>query len=138
MTTPTVLSEYRRSELVWDFMRLGLVQRILSLAGFGVVYSLLVMLGVELRENSQQLTIIWPAAGMLFMALWLSPRRNWPWILLVQIAVEIALGVARTDHFNLLEFAPFPVANSIDATVGAFMAQRLIKAPEVPQLRQVL
>jgi len=138
VTTPAVLSEYRRSELVWDFMRLGLVQRVLSLAGFGAVYSLLVMLGVELRESSQQLTIIWPAAGMLFMALWLSPRRNWPWILAVQIAVEIALGVARADHFSLLEFAPFPLANSIDATVGAFMAQRLIKAPEVPQIRQVL
>jgi hypothetical protein len=62
VTTPAVLSEYRRSELVWDFMRLGLPQRILSLAGFGVVYSLLVMFGLELRESSQQLTIIWPAA----------------------------------------------------------------------------
>ena len=76
VTTPAVLSEYRRSELVWDFMRLALAQRILLLAGFGLVYSLLVTLGLELRESSQQLTIIWPAAGMLFMALWLSPRRN--------------------------------------------------------------
>jgi signal transduction histidine kinase len=138
VTTPAVLSEYRRSELIWDFMRLPLAQRILSLAGFGLVYSVLVLLGLGLRESSQQLTIIWPAAGMLFMALWLSPRRNWPWILGVQIAVEIALAVARTDHFSLRAYAPFPMANAIDATVGAFVAQRLIEAPEIPRIRQVL
>jgi signal transduction histidine kinase len=138
VTTPAVLSEYRRSDLVWDFMRFGLAQRILSLAGFALVYCVVVMLGLELRESSQQLTIIWPAAGILFMALWLSPWRNWPWILGVQIAVEIILGVARADHFSLPGFVPFPLANSIDATVGAFVAQRLIRAPQIPQIRQVL
>jgi signal transduction histidine kinase len=138
VTTPAVLNEYRRSDLVWDFMRFGLVRRIQSLAGFGAIYCILVMLGLELRESSQQLTIIWPAAGLLFMALWLSPWRNWPWILGVQIAVEVMLGIARADHFSLAGFAPFPLANSVDAVVGALVAQRLIKAPQVPQIRQVL
>ena len=138
MTTPTVPSQYRRSELVWDFMRLGLARRILSLAGFALVYAVLVMLGLELRESSQQLTIIWPAAGLVFMALWLSPRRNWAWILGVQIAVEIALAAARMNHFSLGSFVVFPVANSIDAVVGAFLAQKLIESPEVPRIRQVL
>jgi signal transduction histidine kinase len=138
VTTPAVLSEYRRSDLVWDFMRFGLALRILSLLGFALVYSVLVMLGLELRESSHQLTIIWPAAGLLFMALWLSPWRNWPWILGVQIAVEVAIGAAGAEHLNLYGFAPFPVANSIDGVVAALLAQRLIRAPQVPQIRQVL
>jgi signal transduction histidine kinase len=138
VTTPAGLGEYRRSDLVWDFMRFGFTRRVLMVAGFGLVYSVLVTLGLELRESSQQLTIIWPAAGLLFMALWLSPRRNWPWILGVQILVEIALAAARIKHFNLSSYVAFPIANSIDAIVGAFVAQRLIEAPEVPRIRQVL
>jgi signal transduction histidine kinase len=138
LTTPSVLSEYRKSELVWDFMRLGYAKRLLSLACFGLVYAMLVILGLALRENSQQLTIIWPAAGLLFMALWLSPRRNWIWILGIQITVELALALARAEHFSWLAYAPFPLANSIDAAVGAFVAQRIIEAPEIPRIRQVL
>lgn len=138
MTTPAAPGEHRRSELLWDFTRVTWARRILSLAGFGLVYSVLVLLGLELRESSQQLTIIWPAAGLLFMALWLSPRRNWPWLLAVQIAAEITLAAVRADHFILSSYAIFPAANAIDATVGALVAQKLIEAPEIPRIRQVL
>jgi signal transduction histidine kinase len=138
VTTPAVPTEHRGSELLWDFMRFTPAQRILSLAGFGLVYCLLVLLGLEFRESSQQLTIIWPAAGLLFMALWLSPRRNWPWLLGVQVAVEVALAAVRVDHFSLGSYAVFPIANSIDAMVGAFAAQKLIATPEIPRIRQVL
>jgi len=62
----------RKSALVWDFMRLGFAGRVASLAAFGLIYSVLMILGLVLRESSQQLTIIWPAAGLLFMALWFS------------------------------------------------------------------
>lgn len=138
MTTQAAPGEHRRSELLWDFTRFTWARRILSLAGFGLVYCVLVLLGLELRESSQQLTILWPAAGLLFMALWLSPRRNWPWLLGVQIAAEIALAAVRDDHFSLSSYAIFPVANSIDATMGALVAQKLIEAPEIPRISQVL
>src|ERR1700734_1927574 len=62
MTTPTALGGYSRSGLVWDFMRFGYAGRIASLAAFALLYSALVILGLVLRENSQQLTILWPAA----------------------------------------------------------------------------
>src|SRR5271170_4024758 len=68
---------YRRSALAWDLMSLGFARRIASLAVFGLVYSIFVILGLVLRESSQRITILWPAAGFLFMALWLAPRRNW-------------------------------------------------------------
>ncbi len=96
MTMPAVSDGDRKSALVWDFMRLGIAGRVASLGAFGVIYSVLLILGLVLRESSQQLTIIWPAAGLLFIALWFAPRRNWIWILGVQVAAEIVIDVARS------------------------------------------
>ncbi len=109
---------------------MGLAPRAASLALFGVVYAILVVLGLMLRENSQQLTILWPAAGLLFMALYASPRRNWPWILVVQIAVEFIIDAAHSEQFSLRSHSPFVLANSLDAIVGAFIARRLVEAEE--------
>jgi signal transduction histidine kinase len=138
MTTPTALGGYSRSGLVWDFMRFGYAGRIASLATFALLYSALVMLGLVLRENSQQLTILWPAAGLLFMALWFAPRRNWIWIIGIQMTVEIVFAAVRSEHFSWAQYAPFFLANSLDATVGALVAQRLMKTPEIPRIRHVL
>ena len=138
MTMPAVQSGDRESALAWDFMRLGFARRVASLAAFGVIYSTLMILGLFLRESSQQLTIIWPAAGLLFMALWFSPRRNWIWIVGTQMALEIAIDFSRVDHFTLRTYGPFIVANSLDGIVGAFIAGRLMATPEIPRVRHVL
>jgi integral membrane sensor domain MASE1 len=131
-------SEDRRSEFVWDFMRLELGRRVSSLAAFGLLYAALMLLGLALRESSQQLTFIWPSAGLLFMALWFSPRRNWIWILAVQIAVEIAIDSARYGALARHGYAPFVLANSLDGIVGALVAKRLMTSPEIPRIRHVL
>jgi signal transduction histidine kinase len=138
MTVPALPGAPRSPGLAWDFMRLGITQRALSLVAFALLYSALMILGLALRENSKQLTIIWPAAGLLFMALWFSPRRNWIWILGVQIAVEMLIDVARSEHFSWARYGPFVLANSLDAIVGASVARRLMKAPEIPRVRHVL
>jgi signal transduction histidine kinase len=138
MTVPALPGAPRSPGLAWDFMQLRLTQRVRSLAVFAVLYSALVILGLALRENSKQLTIIWPAAGLLFMALWFSPRRNWVWILGVQIAVEMLIDVARSEHFSWARYGPFVLANSLDAIVGASVAKRLMTAPEIPRVRHVL
>jgi signal transduction histidine kinase len=138
MTMPASPNGSHRPELVWDFMRLGFARRIVSLAAFGLLYSILMMLGLVLRENSQQLTIIWPAAGMLFMALWFSPRRNWVWILGVQMAVELTIDGLRSAYFNWHQYVPYILANSLDAIVGALIARRLMATPQIPRIRHVL
>jgi signal transduction histidine kinase len=135
---PAVPSEDRGSEIVWDLMRLGKSQRVGSLAAFGLLYAALIIVGLILRESSQQLTIIWPAAGMLLMALWLSPRRNWIWIVGIQMAVELLIDVARTGGFPWHRYAPFILANSLDGIIGALVASRLIVRPETPLIRHVL
>ncbi len=137
MTMPAIQEGYRR-ELVWDFMRASLPHRTASLLAFGLLYSLLMILGLILRESSQHLTIVWPAAGLLFMALWFSPRRNWIWILGLQMTVELLIDGVRSDHFTWRQYGPYILANSLDAVVGAFVAGRLISAPELPRVRHVL
>ena len=99
MTMPAVPRGDAKTALVWDFMRLGFAGRAASLAAFGLIYAALIALGLGLNESSQQLTIIWPAAGLLFMALWFSPRRNWIWIVAAQIATEVLIDVVRSEHF---------------------------------------
>jgi signal transduction histidine kinase len=138
MTVPVVPVAHRGSGLAWDFTRLGFAQRVATLAAFGLLYSVLMILGLALRESSRQLTTIWPAAGLLFMALWFSPRRNWIWILGVQIAVEMAIDVARADHFSLREYGSYLLASSLGGIVAALIARRLMAAPEIPRVRHVL
>src|SRR5450432_4002064 len=138
MTMPAAPSADRSSALVWDFMRRDFARRAAHLAAFGLLYAVLAVLGLLLRERSQQLTIMWPAAGLLFMALWLSPRRNWIWILAIQVSIEMLSGAIVQDQFRVLRYLPFAVANSIDAAVGAWIASRLIPTPRVPKMRNVL
>jgi signal transduction histidine kinase len=138
VTMPAVPSGDSKTALVWDFMRLGFAGRAASLAAFGLIYAALIALGLGLNESSQQLTIIWPAAGLLFMALWFSPRRNWIWIVGVQIATEILIDVMRSEHFIWQMYGPFVLASSLQGIVGALIVRRLIETPEVPRIQHVL
>jgi signal transduction histidine kinase len=72
------------------------------------------------------------------MALWFSPRRNWIWIVGVQVAAEIAIDLVRFDHIDWRTYGPFIIANSLDGIVGAFLAGRLMVTPEIPRIRHVL
>jgi len=135
--TPTALAD-RQPGLEWDFMRLGTAKGALSLAIFAAAYLILVWTGLVLHENAEALTIIWPAAGLLFTALWLAPRRRWVWILAVQWMVEFLASALHSEHFIFGAHVPFVLANSLDGMVGAFVASRLIPTSRVPRLRNVL
>jgi signal transduction histidine kinase len=138
MTMPAARDGTPKPEVVWDFTRLSLARRGAVMAAFATVYCLLMLLGLVLREESQSLTIIWPAAGLLFMALWFSPKRNWIWILAVQMAVELTVDASRSDHFTWHRYVPYILANSLDAIVGASIAKRLMAIPYLPKVRSVL
>jgi signal transduction histidine kinase len=136
--TPTAPDADRPPGLTWDFTRDGIAKGARSVGVFALLYLLLVLLGLKLHENVEALTIIWPAAGLLFMALWLSPRRNWIWILAIQLTIELSTGAVTSDHFRFATYLPYAIANSVDGMVGAFVASRLIATPRAPRMRNVL
>jgi integral membrane sensor domain MASE1 len=135
--TPTAPAD-RPPGLEWDFTRDGIARGAWALGVFAALYAALVSLGLKLHENTEALTIMWPAAGLLFMALWLSPGRNWIWILGVQLTIELSASAIQSEHFSFVTYIPFAAANSIDGMVGAFVASRLIETPRVPRMRNVL
>jgi signal transduction histidine kinase len=126
------------SAIQWDFTRRGWVFAFVSLAIFATIYTLLVVLGLELHEAAERLTVLWPAAGFLFVALWLSPSQLWPYLLIIQLCIEIFFGVFGAAQFTVATYFPFAFANSIDAIVGAALLKRLVPLPRAPRLRNVL
>lgn len=96
------------------------------------------ILGLKLHENVEALTIMWPAPGLLFMALWPSPRRNWIWLLAIQLTLELSAGAVVSDHFRQAIYLPFAIANSVDGVVSALVVSQLIANPRVPRMRNVL
>jgi signal transduction histidine kinase len=139
LNVPTQIApEVPQPGLAWDFMRHGPARGAISLTAFAALYAILVAIGLVLHENAEELTVMWPASGLLFMALWLAPGRRWIWILGVQITVELCAGAARSSHFNLTTYPLFALANSVDGMAGAFVASRLIPNPRVPRLRNVV
>jgi signal transduction histidine kinase len=108
------------------------------LATFLLLYLLLVLLGYLCKETGNELTLLWPAAGLLFSALWLSPLRLWPVYLLMQFAVEMAVGPLFQEPFRPFTALAFISANSLDAIVGALIARALIRNRTAVHVRQVL
>jgi signal transduction histidine kinase len=135
---PSASDADRPPGLQWDFTRDGFSKGSISLGAFAVLYLILVGLGLWLHENAETLTIIWPAAGLLFMALWLSPPRIWIWILVVQLTIELVAGTVKLDHYQIGHYIPYALANSLDGIVGALIARRLIPTPRIPRMRNVL
>src|SRR5271170_1316928 len=136
--TRATAEEHRGPSVQEDMRGLGIAQRVALISAFALVYPLLVLAGLSLRGEAENLTIIWPAAGLLFMTLFLTARRMWIWIVAIQVIVEITVSAFHAHHFTILEYAPYALANSIDGMVGAAIASRLMVEPQIPRLRNML
>ncbi len=111
--------------------------RVLPLLLFIASYALLVALGYGLKEDLYQLTILWPAAGLLLVTLYYAPLRMWLPFLVAQFATEITVGYLLTDGYARGFSVLFPIANLTDGVVGALLARRVIPDAALPRLRQV-
>lgn len=109
-----------------------------GLAAFGIAYAALVYLGYGLRTQHGMLVIVWPGAGLLFMALFLTPRRHWIWLLALQLCIEIAVDWARAPRFQAGWSLLFAAADSVDGLVGASLARLWVSHAALPRIRQVL
>ena len=107
-------------------------------AAFAIAHTLLVLLGYALKESISDPAVMWPSAGLAFVALWLAPLRLWPAILLVQFIVEFAIGAVLLDPFRPTLAALYPVANGIEAAVGAAITRHLVGDTFYLRTRQIL
>ena len=112
--------------------------RVALIAAFGVAHALLVLLGYLLKESLNAPAMMWPSVGLLFVMLWLTPHRLWPAILLVQYFVEVIITSMPLEPFDPSTDLLYPLANSIDAVVGASFARVLITAIDKVHTRQAL
>src|SRR5262245_40604875 len=72
-------------EVRWARPRVGLALRSLLVC---IAYYFGTLLGYSLIFPSSYISIIWPPNTILLVALLLSPRRQWPWLLLIPLPVH--------------------------------------------------
>jgi signal transduction histidine kinase len=108
------------------------------LAGFVIIYAMLVVAGYGLKEDVRSLTVIWPASGLLIVVLFMTPVRQWIWVVPLQLAVEGVVGWLNIRGAPVAWAGLFPIANLIDGATGALAARWLMGEATVPRIRQVM
>jgi signal transduction histidine kinase len=111
----------------WDVLLIVFRNRPGIFATFAVAHAGLTLLGYSFKESIGDPAVMWPAAGLAFTLLWVSPRSTWPVFLALQFAVELAVGAMLQRPFIPANAALFALANCIDAVVGASIARWLMK-----------
>jgi signal transduction histidine kinase len=109
--------------------RVGLV------VAFGIAHAFLVLLSYAMKESLNAPALMWPAVGLLFVTLWLSPRSLWPAILLTHYVIEAAVAALPPEPFDASTDLFYPVANGVDAIASACIARIMI--PDLRRVRMV-
>jgi signal transduction histidine kinase len=104
-------------------------------AVFALAHVLLVGLSYELKESLNAPALMWPAVGLLFVTLWLTPRSLWPAILVTQYAIEAVVAALPPEPFDYSTDLFYPLANAIDAVAGACIVRWLV--PDLQRVRMM-
>jgi signal transduction histidine kinase len=90
-------------------------------------------LGYHFRADLAVPAVLWPAAGVLFSALWMCERRAWPLVLLVQICADLAVTAFFMSPYPAATAVLYAVSNSLGGLIGASLARRYVSS--VPEFR---
>jgi signal transduction histidine kinase len=93
------------------------------IAAFALCYVPLVWLGYQFKTSVGQLTVMWPAVGLLLAALILAPLRRWPVLIAVQLAAEYTVAWLADEPSMPVGVLLFMIANTSDAVVGALITR---------------
>ncbi|MEO8315209.1 MAG: MASE1 domain-containing protein [Pseudomonadota bacterium] len=110
----------------WETLLLRCNGPVGVLAAFAVAHAVLVWCGYAFKESIAEPSVMWPSAGLLFAALWLSPRRFWPLFLALHVLVEFSFAAVLQHPFLPGNAMLFVCSNAVDSVVGASIARWLI------------
>ncbi len=89
--------------------------------------------GLQFATVGQNVTLVWPPAGLALAALVLSDLRLWPGVALGAFAVHITTG------FALPEVTLVTFGNTFEAVAGAYLLKRFVQFhPSIDRVRDVL
>ena len=108
------------------------------LAAFGALHLLMVLLGYGLKQDIRDPAVMWSAAGLLFVTLWLSRPSRWPAVLAVQFVVELGVVAVLREAPPDARSALYPLANGVEAVVAALLARWLVGDMTYLRTRQIL
>jgi signal transduction histidine kinase len=120
------LDEHRRGS-PWEVMLARCGGPAGVLAAFAVAHAVLVWCGYSFKEAITEPAVMWPSAGMLFAALWLSERRFWPAFIALHVVVETTFAALMQNPFVPGNAMLFVASNALDSIVGASIARWLIR-----------
>jgi signal transduction histidine kinase len=107
-----------------------------ALAAFLVCYFLAAVLGYHFKVDLAIPALMWPAAGVLFSALWMTDTRVWPVLLLVQVLADTAVSGLFVHPLSYATTLLYSVSNSLGGVIGAALARRYVSdRPEVRTAR---
>ena len=94
------------------------------LGSFALLYALLVWAGHQLQVAGASVPVVlWPAAGLLFVALWLSGTRHWLLLLAIQSVIEVALARTVTSD-GIAVLTGSMLGHGAAGVVGALLIRR--------------
>jgi signal transduction histidine kinase len=105
---------------------------------FALGHALLMQLGYSLKTSIADPAVMWPAAGLAFVTLWLTPRRLWPVLLATQFAVEVATAAFWMSSFRPGQVTLYTFANMAGALVAASLASWQLRERVLLRARELL
>lgn len=94
-----------------------------ALIAYTVLYAALLWAGYALRAEPTAVTTLWPADGLIFSTLLLLRKRDWVWIVLIGIVVDVLVNWLIPGPFHLDSAIWYSVTHALDGAVGAALAQ---------------
>jgi PAS domain S-box-containing protein len=91
-------------------------------AALAAIYLGAAKIGLRLALTAEQITLVWPAAGIALGAVLLFGSRIWP-----GIAIGAFLANLTTSHETIFTAAGIATGNTLEAIIGAYLLDRFVE-----------
>jgi signal transduction histidine kinase len=112
----------------WDFILRIFGGPWRAIGVFALCYAAMSALGYHFKVDLSMPAVMWPAAGVLFSALWFFELRWWPWLLLAQVAADLGVTALVMDPFPVSTALLYALSNSVGGVFGAALARRYVSS----------